>query len=34
MAKAKYHKYPYRIEQQAQIILRAPIFLKLLEQLV
>jgi hypothetical protein len=31
---AEYDLDPYRIEQQAQIIVRAPIFLKLLEQLV
>jgi hypothetical protein len=31
---AEYDLDPYRIEQQAQIIVRAPVFLKLLEQLV
>ncbi len=31
---AEYDLDPYRIEQQAQIIVRAPIFMKLLEQVV
>jgi hypothetical protein len=31
---SEYDLDPYRIEQQAQVIVRAPVFLKLLEQFV
>lgn len=31
---SEYDLDPYRIEQQAQIIVRAPVFLKLVEQFV